>query len=161
MARVVKFLDLDADQRWLLCKVTMLLAAIRLSLWVLPYPAVRRFLDRLSQRSAPLEPGRLSAERLAWATTIAGRIIPGGGHCLTQALTLRTFMSRRGYPARICYGVRGVEGAPLMAHAWVEHDGTVLIGGGNLDRFRQLLTASELAAGSPDHHGGRPDVGSA
>ena len=84
--------------------------------------------------------------------------MPGGGHCLSQALTLRTVLSRRGYPARICYGVREVEGAPFMAHAWVEHDGAVLIGGGNLDRFRQLLTPSEVASEGRITMGRPPDV---
>jgi len=158
MARVVKFLRLSAEQRWLLCKVTMLLTAIRLSLWVLPYPVVRALLDRLSHSSARLETGRSPAEQLAWATTVAGRLVPEGRHCLSQALTLRTFMARRGYPARICYGVREIDGAPFMAHAWVEHDGAVLIGGGNLDRFRQLLAPPEVAPGGPDRHGGSARV---
>jgi hypothetical protein len=158
MARVVRFLRLSAEQRWLLCKVAMLLTAIRLSLWILPYPAVRGFLDRATHSSARLETNPSPAEQLAWATTVAGRFLPGGGHCLSQALTLRTFMARRGYPARICYGVREIEGAPFMAHAWVEHDGAVLIGGGNLDRFRQLLTPSEVAPGEPDSHRGSAPV---
>jgi len=158
MARVVRFLQLSAEQRWLLFKVTMLLAGIRLSLWVVSYSVVRPLLDRLSQRSARLQTDPSPAEQLAWATTLAGRIVPGGGHCLSQALTLRTFLSRRGYPARICYGVREVEGAPFMAHAWVEHDGAVLIGGGNLDRFRQLLAPSEVASSGRITMGGRPDV---
>jgi hypothetical protein len=161
MARVVKFLRLSAQQRWLLCKVTMLLSAIRLALWIVPYPAVRAFLDRLSHGSAKLERDPSPAEQLAWATTVAGRFVPGGGHCLSQALTLRTVMTRRGYTARICYGVREVDGAPFMAHAWVEHDGAVLIGGGNLDRFRQLMAPSEVAPEGPDRYGGRPDVESA
>ena len=45
MARVVKFLRPSAEQRWLLCKATMVLAAIRVTLWILPYTAVRAFLD--------------------------------------------------------------------------------------------------------------------
>ena len=158
MARVVKFLRLSAEQRWLLCKVTVLLTAVRLSLWMLPYPAVRNLLDRLSQNS--LRPGADSSpvQQLVWATTLAGRLVPGGGHCLSQALTLRTFMARRGYPVRICYGVRQTEGAPFTAHAWVEHDGVVLIGGGNLDRFRQLLAPSQASGGNVVT-GVRPDVG--
>ena len=152
MARVVKFLRLSAEQRWLLCKATMVLAAIRVTLWILPYTAVRAFLDRLSQRTAKLATDPTPAEQLAWATTVAGGFVPGGSHCLSQALTLRTFMARRGYPARICYGVREIEGAPFMAHAWVEHDGAVLIGGGNLNRFRQLLAPTEADSAGPDRH---------
>ena len=143
MARVVKFLRLTADRRWLLCKVTALLSAIRLSLWLLPYPPVRALLDRISQRSPRLEQDPAPAEQLAWATTVAGRIVPGGGHCLSQALALRTFLARRGYPVQICFGVRETGGVPFTAHAWVEHDGRVLIGGGNLERFRRLLAPSE------------------
>jgi len=158
MVRFVRFLRLSAEQRWLLCKAVTLLAAIRLSLWLLPYPPVRTLLDRLGRSSPRLAKDPSPAERLAWATTVAGRFVPGGSHCLSQALTLRTLMTRRGHPTQICYGVRELDGAPFMAHAWVEHDGVVLIGGGNLDRFRQLLAPSDVAPAGGIVTGGRRDV---
>jgi hypothetical protein len=158
MVRVVKFLRLTAQQRWLLCKAVAFLAVVRLSLFALPYPVVRALLDRISQRSPSLERNRAPAEQLAWATTVSGRIVPGGSHCLSQALALRAFLIRRGYPARICYGVRETEGAPFMAHAWVEHDGAVLIGGGNLERFRRLLAPSEPARAATILTRGQADV---
>jgi hypothetical protein len=158
MARVVRFLRLTPQQRWLLCKATALLAVVRVSLSVLPYPVVRALLDRIGRSSSRLERNPPPAEQLAWATTVSGRIVPGGGHCLSQALTLCTFLGRRSYPARICYGVREVEGAPLMAHAWVEHDGAVLIGGGNLERFRRLLAPYDQTRAATLVAGGQPDV---
>jgi hypothetical protein len=143
MSRSLKFLRLSPDRRWLLCKTVVLLAAIRLSLSVFPFPVVRPLIDRSSQRSDRLTDNPPPAEQLAWATTVAGRIVPGGGHCLSQALTLRTLLGRRGYSSEICFGVCEVTDASFGAHAWVEHEGAVLIGGGNLNRFRRLLAPSD------------------
>jgi hypothetical protein len=143
MERFLKFLRLPADQRWLLIKATAFLALIRLALSLLPFPAVRPLLERASRRSRRLAADPPPAEQFAWATRAAGRIVPHGSHCLSQALALRTFLARRGYPARICFGVQQTNGAPFMAHAWVEHDGAVLIGGDNLHRFKRLVAPSE------------------
>ena len=79
MARVVRFLRLSAEQRWLLFKVTLLLAAIRVSLWVVPYSAVRPLLDRLSQRSAGLEKDPSPAEQLAGRRPWPDASCPGVG----------------------------------------------------------------------------------
>jgi hypothetical protein len=138
MDRLRKFGCLPPEQRWLLVKATVLLASVRLALWLLPFGAVRPLLDRASRRSPRLAQHPPPANLFAWATRAAGRIVPHGGHCLSQAFALRTFLARRGYPARICYGVQRISNQPFMAHAWVEHDGTVLIGGDNLDPFTRL-----------------------
>jgi hypothetical protein len=139
MERLDKFRRLPAEQRWLLIRATVLLASIRASLALLPYPWLRPYLDRASRRSRRLAGNPQPADSVAWATQAAGRIVPGGGHCLSQALTLRMLLARRGYASTICFGVQAAKDAPFMAHAWVEHEGRILIGGENLDRFRRLV----------------------
>ncbi len=42
-----------------------------------------------------------------------------------------------------CFGVRRVSGKDFAAHAWLEHDGAVLIGGGGLDRFVRLTSPAD------------------
>lgn len=138
MGRVARFIHLTSTQRWLLVKAASLLAVVRLSLRIFPFPAVRPLLAQAGRNSPRLVASALPPHEVAWAVDVAGRIIPGGSHCLSQALTLQTLLARRGCPSTVCFGVQRNPGAPLMAHAWVEHEGRVLIGGGHLDRFVRL-----------------------
>ncbi len=48
--------------------------------------------------------------------------------CLTQALTAQTVLSRRGHDSRLRIGVAKDTQGNLEAHAWVECDGTVVVG---------------------------------
>jgi hypothetical protein len=84
-----------------------------------------------------------SPPQLASAVSVAGRLVPGGGHCLSQAMALQILLMRRGYPCKLCFGVRRVSGKDFGAHAWLEHDGAVLIGGGELDRFVRLTSPAD------------------
>jgi hypothetical protein len=143
MNRLRKFLDLPIGDRWLLLKACALLATVRILLRTAPYPAARRLLESAGRRSERLSSNRLPAKRLAWAVTAAAKQVPGGGHCLSQALTLQVFLSRRGYPCQVCFGVDRDSGRDFMAHAWVEHEGAVLIGGDSLGRLVRLTPPAD------------------
>jgi hypothetical protein len=138
MNRLGKLLHLSIAECWLLLKAALLLALTRVALVLLPYSTVRVLIDRMGRRSSRLGNGRPPAEHLAWAVSVASRVVPRGEHCLTQALSLRTLLARRGYDCRICYGVQKAADSPLRAHAWVEYNGAALIGGGDLNHFNKL-----------------------
>jgi hypothetical protein len=70
-------------------------------------------------------------------------LVPGGGHCLSQALTLELLMLRRDYSCNVYFGVRRGAGRNFAAHAWLEHAGVVLIGGDNLNRFVKLSSPAD------------------
>jgi hypothetical protein len=143
MNRLSKFFALPATQRRLLIKATALLATVRVLLAVLPFHTVRSWLDSASRHTRRLAIDVTSPERLAWAVGAAGNLVPGGGHCLSQALALQIFLLRRGYPCKVCFGVRRDCSKDLAAHAWLEHNGVVLIGGGALDRFVELMSPTD------------------
>jgi hypothetical protein len=66
--------------------------------------------------------------------------VPSSRPCLTQALVLDSYLRRAGYPSRIALGVaRGSQGE-LEAHAWVESDGVIVLGGEERQRFAELRT---------------------
>jgi hypothetical protein len=146
MNRLRKFLRLPLADQWLLLKSSALLATVRTLLWVLPFPAARRLIERVGRETVRLTRNPPPAKHLAWAVATAGNAVPSGEHCLSQALTLQVFLLRRGHPCRICYGVHRQPGTPFMAHAWVEHDGTILIGGDNLGRFVKLAPPADLSS---------------
>lgn len=148
MRKIIKFFCLPFSQEWLLVKTALLLSAIRIALWVFPYPSVRPLLERGSVRSNKLSKTSANAESIAWAVSQVGSVVPGGKHCLSQALALRVLLARRGIPVDVSFGVTRGADSIVMAHAWVEHNGKVLIGGSNLDRFIRLAGPEESRSDS-------------
>lgn len=124
-----KFAALPARDIWLLLKSANLLALIRTALWLVPFPATRRLTSWLSRPFRGRQPYPPAVPRLAWAVSVAGRVVPGGSHCLTQALATQVLLSRRGRPSEVCFGIDPSSAQKFAAHAWVEADGMVVIGG--------------------------------
>ena len=138
MGRIRKLLGLPPGQRWLLIKTAVLLTAVRLSLWLLPFPIARRLVDRASRLSRRLAADPVPVEQLAWAVEVASRFVPGGGHCLSKAITAQIFLMRRGYRAEVRYGAVRETTDDFIAHAWLECDGKVVIGGEKLNHYAML-----------------------
>lgn len=130
----------------MLLKAASLLATIRVLLWVFPFPVVRPWLDIAGRRSLRFASGSHSPDWLAWTVLVASRFVPGGGHCLSQALALQVLLQRRGYSCKICFGVHRGNSNGFSAHAWLEHDGAVLIGGDHLGRFVRLTSRADSAS---------------
>jgi hypothetical protein len=135
----------QADRRLVLQVVPWLLA-IRLALKLIPLPALRRALGGAA-RTLPMSnhSGDVEPMRVAWAVRAASRRLLGDGSCLAQALTTELFLRRVHIPASLCIGVAKDEAGKLVAHAWVESAGTVVIGGTQLrlERYARLVTLDE------------------
>ncbi len=117
--------------RYLLMSL-VLLPVIDVSLRRVGY---KRTLLWLSRRSEPTRATNTPfesmdvASKIARMVSLAGRRSPWRTTCLRQALGLWFLLARRGIATELRLGVeKSVEG-DLAAHAWVEHDGQVLIGG--------------------------------
>jgi len=83
---------------------------------------------------------KISVERVAWAVSAASRYIPKGRNCLLRAITTHYLLKKLGYPSMIHIGVDRSAENTLAAHAWVENEGKVVIGGlGDLTRFNSLM----------------------
>lgn len=152
MTRLGRFVRLSSADRRLLVTAALLLAAIRLGLTLLPYRKLSRLVDRLARVSPRrhLAPPA-SPERIAWAVTWASRSAPGAT-CLTQALAAKLLLERRGYPARVRVGIRTDSARPL-AHAWVESEGRIVLGGTDLTRYTPLSALDSLAPGGGEGQG--------
>jgi Transglutaminase-like superfamily len=136
MSRLRKFFLLPRSERWLLIKAAFLLGAIRIGLGLLPFQTLTQLLDSVSKSSAAK---RFSSDRIAWTVFAASRYVLGDRPCLTQALAAQMLLKRRGYPANLRIGVNRTAGKQLEAHAWVESEDRVVIGGGDLSRYTPLL----------------------
>lgn len=132
MGQLNKFRRLPAADQCFLVKAILLVWMVRVGLWLLPFQAVRRLLSRLAQRSASSLAGNdVPVSRVVWAVTIASQYVPAAT-CLTQALATKMLLDRYGYRATVRLGVARSEDGQFQAHAWVENNGAIVIGGSEL-----------------------------
>jgi hypothetical protein len=117
-------LRMSGRDRLRLTVTLLLLAAIRLGLWLLPFQTLLQNLEKLG-RSTTAPP--LSISHIVWMVNVSSRYMPGV-KCLARALTTRVLLNWYGYASELRIGVaKGEQG--LEAHAWVEYQGKVIIGG--------------------------------
>jgi hypothetical protein len=136
MRRLGRFFRLPASERWLLAKAALLLGAIRVGLWLLPFRTLRSLLDRAAAFHG--EANHEPTDAVVWAVEVAAKGLPAFDTCLTRALATQVLLSRRGVPALLRIGVVKSQEGKFEAHAWVESDGRVVIGGYELERYTPL-----------------------
>src|SRR5215212_7268525 len=120
MRRLRRFLRLSVTNQLLLLKAALLLGAMRLALWLLPFHTLRRLLAKASKSTTRLqEMDRSSISRVAWAVEVVGQNMPRVGTCLSQALVMQVLLARRGHRAHVHIGVVRGEEDRLQAHAWL------------------------------------------
>ena len=137
MRRIHKFLNLSSSERRLLIKKWILLGVIRFGLELFPFSTLRKLLFKLTFLfSAPTKD--FSEEYLVWSVAVVSPYIPKTT-CLAQALAAQFLLQQAGHRACLHIGVEEAEKGSLKAHAWVESQGRILIGGFDLNRYTHLL----------------------
>jgi hypothetical protein len=135
MHALSKLWSLSRADKLLLVEAACWAALYRVALWVLPYRLLHRAASRRTvstasglQRPVPL--------RVAWAVEVAGRRVPKST-CLVRALAGQRMMARHGYQSALRIGVEH-PAAGFAAHAWLEYEGQVILGGPGTGRFTPL-----------------------
>ncbi len=115
---------------WLLAQAVAGTLVCRLGLLALPLPVVRRVLRTLLRARHPLPPQRrATADQVIRAAVSAGIHSPVGRTCLSTALVAQTMLLRHGHEASLRLGVRRDANGKFAAHAWLEREGLVVVGG--------------------------------
>jgi len=142
MERLGKFLRLPGADRRLLLKAALLVWAFRMALWLVPFKIVRKFMAKFAHEAAALRKETAPVDRIAWAVRTASRYAPAAT-CLTQALATKFLLARSGHAATVRIGVARAGGGEFQAHAWVESDGRIVIGGSesSVKDYTPLATA--------------------
>ena len=139
MKQLSRFFNLTAGERRLLASALLYLIVARVGLWVLPMLVLQRRLSKMPvERDRMRGSGQYSSEQIARAIRAVGRYVPGTGNCLVQSLTTQTMLARRGSPARLRIGVIKDENGRLRAHAWVECEGRIIMGGAGASQYTAL-----------------------
>lgn len=128
MRRLASFLALPSAEQRLILAAATLLTGVRVGLWALSFGRVHGAIRRLAGRSRLAPRDGLPAERIVWAVGAADRLVPRTT-CLVRALAAHVLLARHGHASELRLGVAGGSGRAFEAHAWLEHDGRVLIGG--------------------------------
>lgn len=130
MTPLRKFLALSQRSQILLLQAFVLLCLVRLALGLLPFRQLNNLIQGVAwqrfERSMPIH--KISIAQVIWAVTAAARYIPGRAKCLAIALTAQMLLRCYGYASDLRIGVAKTDSNELNAHAWIEHNGEVLIG---------------------------------
>jgi hypothetical protein len=121
------FRSLDSADRRLLLRAGALMVALHGGVRLLPFVVVRRCLDRIAKNAERGANRGDTRDRIVWAVRAAGARLPATT-CLMEALAADTMLRRAGYSSTVKIGVRRGASLSLDAHAWVECDGTPVIG---------------------------------
>ena len=135
MTRLHRLLRLTPAEADLLASAWLALARARARLWLhrtadLEPPGVRGDPPRPEQ-------SEWLVRSVAVAVARAARLVPAAT-CLAQALAARDLLARRGVGTDLRLGVARGEGGHVIAHAWLEHRGQVVLGGGDRSYHRLL-----------------------
>jgi hypothetical protein len=137
-----KLRELSSQERSFLLQAWCALLGIDLALRCLPFTRIASVCRRLrTTRTDDDTPSLPPIMRLAWLVTVAGRYSPLGTSCLKEALALSWLMSRRGIATTLRIGVARRHGT-LDAHAWLEHNGRIILGGTGADAYAPLTPLS-------------------
>lgn len=153
-----KFVRLSWSGKCLLAKAAFCLLAMRLLLLLLPFTTVQRLVGKLGKRAGSANalahpktaaPATLNMyERLSWSIRAASARIPGTT-CLPQALVAQVLLARAGCPAEFHIGVAKDSNGTFAAHAWVGAQGTVVIGGAEVTRYKPIVRTGSLQPSTP------------
>lgn len=149
MKWVLRFLRLSWADKVLLAEAVFLLMAVRVGLSLLAFQTLRKLLARAARRRSSSIVQRYPANQpssVIWAVGVVGRHFPSIGTCLMQALAAYVLLGRRDFTAQLHIGVTRDEKGKFLGHAWLESNGTVIIGGEALahQQYTPLLAMDHL-----------------
>lgn len=139
-------------------EVLPLVVCVRVALWRTPFPAFHAAwnaeveAELCGVRNADAQLDDAQTRRRVWnsahAVRRAARLVPRAS-CLTQALVLQRVLARQGQECALFLGVDRRDSSPskqrkFEAHAWIEWQGRVLIGG-DVSRWTPLLLSRPQA----------------
>ena len=123
----------------MLIEAYVLLFVSRMGVLTQPLKTVLRLSSTETLRK-PKDPS--GSERAAhwtvWAVTTASRYGLWNCKCLTQALTAKFMLKRRGYPSTLVLGATPPAQGAMKAHAWLLFGGEVITGSEGMEVFTEV-----------------------
>ena len=115
---------------WILGQALAAMTAARLAFGFAPLARVRRLVQMMLFVERPLAAcRRCTQDEVIRAVVSAGKHCPIGTTCLATALVGQALLQRHGHQTQLRLGVRRDLGGKFAAHAWLEREGKVVLGG--------------------------------
>lgn len=137
------WLQVPLRKKVLIVKTLLLVALVRLGLSLLSFKRMRLALSRAAKFLRDRRPvDDQFIQDIPWAVSVVAQRMLADGPCLTQALAVQFLFDRREYPTELKIGVLKGSQGELIAHAWLESQGQILIGGTpeSLARYAPLVS---------------------
>jgi Transglutaminase-like superfamily len=145
MRLLLRFFRLDTQRKGLLLVCCVLLPLTRIALLLLPFRLVQRFVLRTAARQLASKASAADVDRVLWSISVASAYLPGAS-CLPQALAGQFLLARVGQPSNLRLGAKKDGANSFHAHAWLEHDGKILLGGETAaDYVRMPMPGQDVA----------------
>jgi len=147
LRRVARLAERSPRERALVVEAALHLVAAKAMLRWVPFERWRGALQHAPEQRLRVTPGERQLAQLVWAVNGVGARFPERLNCLPRALAMRWMMQRRRWPNTLELGVARDPEGKFEAHAWLEHDGRVIMGlVPNLERFVKLpeMAAAQL-----------------
>ncbi len=122
-----KLKELKLPEWFCLIEAALVLALTRASLPIVGLKNVRRLLGPATRGFA--RTSSLDERNILRLLGGASRVCPIGSTCLTGALTGQVLVRGAGIETRLCVGVMRDAQNQFQAHAWLERDSRVILGG--------------------------------
>ncbi|MBI4014062.1 MAG: lasso peptide biosynthesis B2 protein [Candidatus Rokubacteria bacterium] len=141
--RLRRLRELPRAERLLLVRAWSLFLLAELALRVLSFDRLLAFLRSAApdRRDHPAAGRPIPAARLAWLVEVAGRYAVVPPTCLKSALVLAWLLRRQGVGTTLRLGVAR-RGGELLAHAWLEHEGRVILGLPDAEAYESVLSTA-------------------
>ncbi len=139
MKKMRQFLRLPRTTRRLAIETALLLWAVRLALWTVPFRWMHRLIARYNRLKTDHGAGSAEIARIVPMVETISRYVPRAT-CLTQAIAAQVLLARRHIATTLQIGVAKPDSRDsLRAHAWLEYHDQVILGQvGDLTDYARL-----------------------
>jgi hypothetical protein len=125
---LARFLHLSTTEKILILKSFLVVLAIRVVLWVVPVELIRGLSPwNSAEKNAAGQSDWHEITSIVRAVKAVSRFVPRAT-CLTQALAASWLIRRHGQSSDLVIGVAKDDRSRLIAHAWLEKDGRIILG---------------------------------
>jgi hypothetical protein len=118
---------LPPTEKGVFLRAALTLVFIKLGLAMLPFATFRKVFHYLTKSSHKKELSQAEIARTVWAVDTAANLLPFNLLCLPRALATK-YLLRKLPAVTLEIGIEVNPAKQFEAHAWVEKNGTIIIG---------------------------------
>ena len=137
--KINKFILLDNEEKKLLFKIYIFIWIVRLRLWFTSYAKTKVWSEKkINAYFATFQEKVFKEQILLQFINTASRLIPKAS-CLTKALAGHTILKFFNCQNDLYIGVKINSNSDFEAHAWLQKDQTILLGGDFSSSLRSAM----------------------